>query len=185
MSAYVKFRINDTSFTDLVPHIIANALLINIIIVTKTGYHEYALSHVPCMRTNTMNNVMIYKVDSHYGGIKPVPIYIENNRRKAVDNDISEYEIISELNEITGNHIELLSLNVCGLSKWKLDDDIFGSYFKKYDTILLQETWSAEGDEYLLDGYVSITFQGNIDTNCFCATQVDWVFLLTIDLRKV
>ena len=65
---------------------------------------------------------------------------------------------IYELNEVTRNHIELLPLNVCGLSNSKLDGDIFGSYFKKYDIILLQETWSAEGDDYLLDGYVFHNF---------------------------
>ena len=41
--AYVNEKEYESLFGDLVPHIIANAIFVNIIIVTETGSHEYAL----------------------------------------------------------------------------------------------------------------------------------------------
>ena len=49
-------------------------------------------------------------------------------------------------------------MNICGLSEWKLADEILGIHFKRYDIILLQETWAAEGDEFYLDDYVFHNF---------------------------
>ena len=44
--------------------------------------------------------------------------------------------------------------------EWKLADDVLGTHFKKFDIILLQETWSAIRDEFSLDGYVFFNFPG-------------------------
>ena len=49
-------------------------------------------------------------------------------------------------------------MNVCGLSDWKLAGGILGSHFKRFDIILLQEAWSADGDEFNLNGYEFYTF---------------------------
>ena len=49
-------------------------------------------------------------------------------------------------------------MNICGLCEWKLSDDVLGTHFKKFDIILLQETWSAAGDEFHLDGYTFFNF---------------------------
>ena len=39
-----------------------------------------------------------------------------------------------------------------------MSDDVLGTHFKKFDIILLQETWSAAGDEFNLDGYIFFNF---------------------------
>ena len=49
-------------------------------------------------------------------------------------------------------------MNICGLYEWKLADDVVGAHLKKYDIILLQETWSAEGDVFYLNGYKYYNF---------------------------
>ena len=49
-------------------------------------------------------------------------------------------------------------MNVCALSDWKLADGILGSHFKRFDIILLQEAWSADGDEFNLNGYEFYNF---------------------------
>ena len=56
-----QWKIYDTLFGDLVSHIIANAIPVNIIIVTETESCEYLTQYVPCNRLITDDNVVIYK----------------------------------------------------------------------------------------------------------------------------
>ena len=55
-------------------------------------------------------------------------------------------------------HVKVLSMNICGLSKWKFDDDVLWNHFKNSDIIILPETWSAEGDNFCLSVYTFYNF---------------------------
>ena len=57
---------------------------------------------------------------------------------------------------ISDMHVKILPMNICGLCEWKLSDDVLCTHVKKFDIILLQETWSA--DEYYLDDYIFLNF---------------------------
>ena len=48
--------------------------------------------------------------------------------------------MVPDLNGSMHESVRILSMNVCGLSDWKLADGILGSHFKRFDIILLQET---------------------------------------------
>ena len=159
LTAYVDGKIYDSLFGDLVPHIIANALYVDIIIVFETESHEYATVHVPCTRlvTEGIVNVVIFKKGKHYDGIRPIiSEHTENDGhilRKDVD--IVHYldDAGSGVHQLIHGNVRILSMNICGLSNWKLVDDVLGLHFKSFDIILLQETWSTEGDEFSLGGY--------------------------------
>ena len=157
LTAYVDEEIYDTLFGDLVPHIIANAIPVNIIIVTETESCEYLTQYVPCNRLITDDNVVIYEKGEHYDGIKPIISEYKKHEYRNLSNmsdaALCRDSMASNLNGSTRESVRVLSMNVCGLSDWKLADDILGSHFKQYDIILLQETWSAEGDEFYLEGY--------------------------------
>ena len=82
-------------------------------------------------------------------------------------------------------HVKILSMNICGLYQWKLADDGLGAQLKKYDIVLLQETWSAEGDVFYLDGYTYHIFPKNIVTNCPCGeTCFIWMVIHIITFPK-
>ena len=102
-------------------------------------------------------NVVIFKKGKHYDGIRPIiSEHTENDGhilRKDVD--IVHYldDTGSGVHQLTHGNVRILSMNICGLSNWKLVDDVLGLHFKSFDIILLQETWSTEGDEFSLEGY--------------------------------
>ena len=100
---------------------------------------------------------MIYKKCEHYDGVKPIiPEYKKHEYRNPSNMSDAAHcrdSMASNLNGSTRESVRVLSMNVCGLSDWKPADDILRSHFKQYDIILLQETWSAEGDEFYLEGY--------------------------------
>ena len=54
------------SSDDLVPQIIANAIKINITIVSEIQNQGYTTHRVPCTQTVTENEVIIWKCDEHY-----------------------------------------------------------------------------------------------------------------------
>ena len=58
---YVNEKVYNTSFGDLVPQIIANAIKINIIIVSGTQSQGYTTHYVPCTRAVTKTEVIIWK----------------------------------------------------------------------------------------------------------------------------
>ena len=160
LTTYVNEKEYESLFCDLVPHIIANAIFVNIIIVTETESHEY-IHYIPCNSLVTDNNVVIYKKGEHYDGIKPTFSEYEHECHR-LENMIyvthSRDNVVPDLNGSMHESVRILSMNVCGLSDWKLGDGILGSHFKRFDIILLQETWSAEGDEFNLNGYEFYNF---------------------------
>ena len=104
---------------------------------------------MPCRKTVSENEVISWKRDKHYDGIKPV------NRRGNIQhrpelllpkNPPSDKEDNSDICVISVMHVKILSMNICGLCEWKLSEDVLGTHLKKIDIILLQETWSAAGD---------------------------------------
>ena len=157
LTAYVDEKIYDTLFGDLVPHIIANAIYVNIIIVRETESREYTTLHVPCTRVLTESNVVIYKKGKHYDGIQPDVSEHTKNDCHSLREDAAVAQCRDKaatgVNGSMRGSVKILSMNICGISDWKLADDIFGLQFKRFDIILLQETWSAEGDDFCLEGY--------------------------------
>ena len=55
-------------------------------------------------------------------------------------------------------HSRYFFWNINGLNQDKLRDDILGTLFKKYDIILLSETWSNEQDDYNLNGFLYFNY---------------------------
>ena len=154
-------RIYDTSSGDLVPQIVANAINVNITIVTETRDEYYATERVPCTRTASESEIVIWKYDKHYDAIKPICAHgdiIHNS--ESVFADFPPCDMVDTRGKRVSNdtHVKILSMNICGLCEWKLADDVLGTHFKKFDIILFQETWSAAGDEFSLDGYVFFNF---------------------------
>ena len=129
-------------------HIIANAIHVDITIVSGIQSQGYATHHVPCTASETQHNIVIWKVGKHYDGMKS--IYPPRSLCGSDKGNLASCEDIK--------HVKVLSMNICGLSQWKLDDDVLGNHFKNYDIILLQETWSAEGDNFYLSGYTFYNF---------------------------
>ena len=160
---YVNYKRYDTSSGDLVPQIIANAIKINITIVSEIQNQGYTTHRVPCTQTVTENEVIIWKCHEHYDGIKPIHAHSDSSYH-FVDESIlvgipsGENKSVSNKCAIDDMHLSILSMNICGLQRWKLADDVLGTNFKKYDVILLQETWTTFGDEFCLDGYVFLRF---------------------------
>ena len=48
--------------------------------------------------------------------------------------------------------------NVNGLSPYKMQDSVLGNFFKRFDLILLSETWMSNQDNYEMDGYIFKNF---------------------------
>ena len=71
LNAYIYEKVYNTSFSDLVPQIIAHAMNINIIIVFGTRWRGYTMHCVPWIRNVTRNEIIIWKEGGHYDGIKP------------------------------------------------------------------------------------------------------------------
>ena len=70
LNAYVNYKVYDTSFGDLVPHIISNAIHVNITIVSGTQNQGYATHLVPCTASETQHDIVIWKAGKHYDGWK-------------------------------------------------------------------------------------------------------------------
>ena len=161
LMAYVRERTYDTSFGDLVPHILANALCVDIIIVVRYNDGSYVTDRVLCTKRVAENVVIIHKYAKHYDGIRPTrnPVNLQVCRttdKIGVVNQDDNSD--SDIRCTNVNHVKILSMNICGLYDWKLEDGLLGSHFKKHDVILLQETWSNEGEEFHLDGYIFYNF---------------------------
>ena len=121
--AYINDKIYNTPFGDLVPEVIANGLNININIIDGPQTH-----FAPWRRNDFIDNFPYRK--SMCAKVYP-------------DND----------DNLSNSHVKLISMSVCGLSDWKLSDEILGAYFNLHDIILLQETWTSSGDVFSLNGY--------------------------------
>ena len=157
LTTYVDEKIYDTLFDDQVPHIIANAIYVNIIIVRETESRECTTLHVPCTRLLTESIVVIYNKGKHYGGIQPDVSEQTKNDCHSLREDSAVAQCRNKaatgVNGSMRGSVKILSMNICGIFDWKQADDLFGLQFKRVDMILLQETWSAEGYDFCLEGY--------------------------------
>ena len=202
MNAYLYKRKYDFSFGDLVPYILANALSINIAIVSKiTDYHDVCI--IRCDNEVSFDRykyITVYKTGKHYDTMALKPdsgsdscnvnkhdvILCDSRRCQLCMGDISECTCRSEAQvsmkrdqgntgdnlketrrniprtscsnpissfSITHGCINILFWNIHGLSQDKLSDNILGNVLKKYDIILLSETWASDQDEFALDGF--------------------------------
>ena len=70
LDAYVYGKVYNTSFGDLVPQIIANAMNVNIIIVNGTRSRWYTMLCVPCIRNVTRIEI-ISNYEAYYSGNLP------------------------------------------------------------------------------------------------------------------
>ena len=212
MNAYVSDKIFKTLYGDMVPQIVASALRINIIIVSKMGdLHDVRiLSPYINDSSGTNKNVLVYKTGLHYDGLCQIrcdepcrfpdqtpgvmsayhasdieanngtdflndSLEKVNNNCYKTDHDTQAlmasvpcflHQTASEVNcqiKKSPNEIgvpekyttiNIISWNINGLTQDKLDDALLGSFLKKYDVILLNETWASEEDDYTLEGFV-------------------------------
>ena len=212
MNAYVSDKIFKTLYSDMVPQIVASALRINIIIVSKMGdLHEVPiLSPYTNDSSGTNKNVLVYKTGLYYDGLCQIrcdepcrfpdqtpgvmsaydasdieanngtdflngSLEKVNNNYYKTDHDTQAlmasvprflHQTASEVNcqiKKSPNEIgvpekyttiNIISWNINGLNQDKLDDALLGSFFKKYDLILLNETSASDEDDYTLEGFV-------------------------------
>ena len=148
LNAYVNYKVYDTSFGDLVPHIISTAIHVNITIVSGTQNQGYATHRVSCTASETQHDIVIWKAGKHCDGVKSI-----HPPGSLCGSDKGNFASCEDI-----KHMKVLWMNICGLSQWKLDDDVLGNHFKNDDIILLQETWSAEKDNFCLSGYTFYNF---------------------------
>ena len=69
LNMYIHSRIYETSFDDLVPIIIANALCVNIAIAALSSTHCRLIPYRGCVVAGYNNTVFIRKVEEHYDGM--------------------------------------------------------------------------------------------------------------------
>ena len=70
VTEYIYNKKYDTSYGDLIPNIIANAIMKNIIIVMKTKGNT-RIELISCLEAN-QPSILVYKNGAHYGGIVPI-----------------------------------------------------------------------------------------------------------------
>ena len=144
--AYINDQIYDTSFGDLLREVIANGININVSVIDGLLIHR-----VPCTRNETNINIFVLKIGDHFDGIKTInhncigtPPYRESMGAKM---------LLTNNDNLSNSHVNLISMNVCGLSDCKPSDEILGACFKQYDIIILQETWTSGDDVVNLNWY--------------------------------
>ena len=152
LSQYVLHSNYNTSFGDLVPVIVANAIHLNVIILMKSGMN-FAVDGI-CIE-QSVNSVLVVKSGEHYDAIVPSNITlstipINHNRDIAFShnkmNNISQHSLISgNKNVLPDNTIDfqyntfrIAGLNVCGLRS-KLNYGILNNYITTTDIIGLTE----------------------------------------------
>ena len=133
--------------------------------------HSYRQVHCD---TNNADVLLVYKFDDHYDGLAPISyhpacgtnkIKISNGLRPQVYSDIHNHYYDDNgiwtrklSNEKTDPQkskttIKIISWNIHGLNGEKLSQCIVGGFVKRFDIILLTETWSTAEQSYGLDGF--------------------------------
>ena len=123
--------------------------------------------------------IALYNFDDRYDGLAPIsynPAYgtnnlkISNGPRPKIysdihnhyynDNDIWTRNLSNEKTDPqkTKTTIKIISWNIHGLNEEKLSPCIVGGFLKKFDIILLTETWSTAEKSYGLDGFQYYNF---------------------------
>ena len=207
--AYTLDKHYDSEFGDLVPQICANALNVNINIVSlhDNGHLFFRIQPYAC---ESSVEIFVYKSGPHYDGLLPSVVCRESgafavqterpcNERctdEELRNDIQvpvsptradsqprpkicdsthvtdqntlsdSFDIFSTEDGSRISPISLTSFGICfhnihGLTLEKISDDMLGSFFKKFNLVLLCETWldKSQTDEFdILDNYVFHNF---------------------------
>ena len=187
---YIYRKIYNSPFGDHMPLAIANALLIDLIIieVLENSWHPRTIfaSHgitnaqvyiYKCGEhydgigfTNCLNDVRLYDnddVDRHSGEKDPKVTLVREfgNRNFTVSADRATSLKLPKTTA-TGNTPRENSLTVCfwnirGLYHYKLCKNICGSFLAEFDLILLCETWSENNNTFELDGCVYLDIYCN------------------------
>ena len=160
---YVHEKLYNSNFGDIVPIICANALMINIIIISyENPTHNFYI--IGAEHSNVF--AYVYKNGNHYDGLK-----FSNSQNEILNSNLcyespgteshTDYLFKKASSQNTHckttvieNHTE--SINVCSWNIHGLDDiklNELGSYFQKFDIILLNETWSSGHDNFQLDNF--------------------------------
>ena len=170
---YFENKRYDSAPIDLIPLITANALQMDFGIITRdtSGVHSYRRVHCDA---NNADVLLVYKFDDHYDGLAPISynqaygtnnFRISNGPRPKVysdihnhyydENDIWTRNLSNEKTDPqkTKTTIKIISWNIHGLNEEKLSQCIVGCFLKRFDIILLTETWSTAGQSYGLDGF--------------------------------
>ena len=141
LSQYVLHSNYNTSFGDLVPVIVANAIHLNVIILMKSGRNFTV--HGICI-DQSVNSVLVVKRDEHYDVIVPSNMNLSTiavNHNRDITLSHNKMNSISQHSRISGNKkvlpdntidfqyntFRIAGLNVCGLRS-KLNYGILNNY---------------------------------------------------------
>ena len=114
---YIKYKKFNTTFGDLAPSIIANALKVDILIIEENKTQKTTnITDVVCNGKSNSNRVLLHKQGMHYNGI------IQDKKNSA-------YEI------------KMCTWNVQSLSEKKLSEECIENLVRDCDIIMLTETW--------------------------------------------
>ena len=149
MDSYIRLKDYDTPFGDIVPHVVANALKIPILIVQRCDetYQVLGISQRENYPRKTGNYVLVFKRGKHYDGMVHVN---GENINETIETSVPQ----SDENCMRDTRcLKIIVWNINGLSQSVLDERIVGSLFLKYDIIMLCETWANDDAEFFLNGY--------------------------------
>ena len=152
LSQYVLHSDYNTSFGDMVPVIVANAIHLNVIIFRKSGMNFTV--HGICI-DQSVNSVLVVKSGEHYDAIVPSNINLSTiavNHNRDITLSHNKMNIISQHSRISGNKkvlpdntidfqyntFRIAGLNVCGLRS-KLNYGILNNYITTTDIMGLTE----------------------------------------------
>ena len=94
MVSYVRDRVYDTVFGDLVPLIISNTFDTNLVIITKADHGHSFQTIEPCKAggSGDRKNVMSYKESDHYDSVVRRKIYVRQRDLVLKEHDASPYK---------------------------------------------------------------------------------------------
>ena len=97
MVRYVRNKVYDNVFGDLVPLIIFNAFDTNLVIITKADHGHSFQTIKPCKTggSGDRKNVMLYKESDHYDSVVRRKIYVRQRDLVLKEHDASPYKIES------------------------------------------------------------------------------------------
>ena len=94
MMRYVRNKVYDTVFGDLVPLIMSNAFDTNLVIITKAEHGHSFQTIEPCKAggSGDRTNVMLYKESDHYDPVVRRKIYVRQRDLVLKEHDASPYK---------------------------------------------------------------------------------------------
>ena len=160
---YVRHKVYNSEFGDIVPLVLSNALGLNIEIVYRNGERFNSL-RVVCDRSQKTDDVLyIYKDRDHYNALTRNHIPVSDDTNVEHSPKTSEHLEPNDAGQILGsvikgkpNCVNICSWNINGLTDDKLC--ILEEYLTKFDIVLLSETWTCEGENYTIPGFKYYNF---------------------------